>query len=155
MGDININLLSNTDSSINFLNIMSSFCFRQWIHTPTRLNTDGNLTSLIDNIFSNTFMQLHSLAPSIIALIIIAIIIIALTNAGTIYYHISHRLQIFCSTYEEIMCDDTNHTKYIGILTEEKNVNISKLSSQESWISVNDQNIHENTYNNNLEIFYS
>ena len=80
IGDFNINLLSNTDLSINFLNIMSSFCFRQCIHTPIRLNTDGDFTSFIDSIFRNTYMQLHS---------------------GTIHCDISDLLPIFCTTYKK------------------------------------------------------
>ena len=94
MGDFNINLLSNTDLSIIFLNIMSSFCFRQCIHAATRLNIDENITSLIDNIFS--YMQLHT---------------------GTISYNIADHLQIFCATYKKITNDNTNHTKYIGNFT--------------------------------------
>ena len=79
MGDSHINLLDNTDLSINFLNIMFPPCLRQWIHTPTTLNTDGNVTTNIDKIFSSTYMQLHS---------------------GTIPYDISDHLPIFCTTYE-------------------------------------------------------
>ena len=100
IGDVNVNLLGNTDLSINFLNTMSSFCFRQCIHTPTRLNTDGNFTSLVDNIYSNIYMQLHS---------------------GTISYDISDHLHIFCTTYKEITNDNTNRTKYIRNYTAEKN----------------------------------
>ena len=80
---------------------MSSFCFRQCIHTPTRLNTDGNFTSIIDNIFSNTYMQLHT---------------------GTISYDISDHLPIFCTTYKKITDDNTNHTKYIVNLTEKRSI---------------------------------
>ena len=108
IGDFNINLLCNTDSSVNFLNIMSSFCFWQCIHTPTRLISDDNVTSLINNIFSNTYIQLHS---------------------GTISYDISDHLPIFCTTYLKITNDVTNHTKYLRNLTEEKMVNFSKLIS--------------------------
>ena len=116
VGDANINLSSNTDSSIIFLNIMFSFCFMQCIHTVTKLNTDGNLTSFIDNIFSNTYMQLQYC---------------------TISYDISDHLPIFCTTYKKITNDNASHYKYIRNYTEEKMVSLSKLISKEGLLSVN------------------
>ena len=59
VGDFNINLL-NSETSANFLDLMSSYCFKPHISTPTRLNNDGNYTSLIDNIFSNTNNESYS-----------------------------------------------------------------------------------------------
>ena len=52
LGDRNIYLSSNTDASINFLNIMYLFCFGQCIYIPTTPNTDDGYltTSLINNI---------------------------------------------------------------------------------------------------------
>ena len=82
------------------------------------MSTNGNFTSLIDKIFSSTYMQLYS---------------------GTISYDISNHLPIFCATYNEITNDNTNHTKYIGNSTEEKIVNLSKLTSQKSWIQFCEQ----------------
>ena len=132
--NFNINLLSNADLSINFFHIMSSFCFRQSINTPTRLNTDGNFSSLIDRIFSNTYMQLHS---------------------GTISYDISDHLPIICTTYRKITNVCANHNKYIKNVTVEKIVSFSKLIYQESWISIYEQGKLEHAYNSFLEIFHS
>ena len=47
VGDFNINLLSS-EASANFLELMSSHCFKPHISTPTRLNNEGNHASLID-----------------------------------------------------------------------------------------------------------
>ena len=54
MGDFIIDMLTMTDTTTTFLNIMSTFYFKPNIFSPTRLNNDGKFTSLIDNIFTNT-----------------------------------------------------------------------------------------------------
>ena len=59
VGDFNINLL-NSETSANFLDLMSSYCSKPHISTPTRLNNEGNYTSSIDNIFSNTNNESYS-----------------------------------------------------------------------------------------------
>ena len=91
MGDFNIDMLTMTDTTITFLNTMSTFCFKPHIFSPTRLNNDGKFTSLIDNIFTNTTNDYFS---------------------GTIVYDISDHLPIFYSTYtkKQTMNLDIRHT---------------------------------------------
>ena len=53
LGDFNISLLILLDSNvIDFLNVMSTFCFRHLIKRPTMFQVRSN-TSMIDNIFTN------------------------------------------------------------------------------------------------------
>ena len=91
MGDFNIDMLTMTDTTTTFLNIMSTFYFKPNIFSPTRLNNDGKFTSLIDNIFANTTNDSFS---------------------ATIVYDISDNLPIFYSTY-------TKKTDYEPIHTHE------------------------------------
>ena len=86
VGDFNINLL-NTETSANYLDLMSSYCFRPHISTLTRLNNEGDYTSLIDNIVSNTNNESFS---------------------GTICYDISNHLPIYYCAYNNIN-DNYNH----------------------------------------------
>ena len=80
MGDFNIDMLNMTDTTTTFLNTMSTFYFKLNIFNPTRLNNDGNFTSLIDNYLANTTND---------------------SFYGTIVYDISDRLPIFYSTYKK------------------------------------------------------
>ena len=91
MGDFNVNLLNNTDSSTNFLNLMASSYFKPHIFIPTTLINDGYFTSLIDNIFCNTNNQ---------------------SISGTIAYDISDHLPIFFSTYNNN--NNKNSCRYEG-----------------------------------------
>ena len=92
MCDFNIDMLTMTDTTTTFLNIMSTFYFKPNIFSPTRLNNDGKFTSLIDNIFTNTTND---------------------SISGTIVYDISDQLPIFYSTYtqkKQTMNLDIRHT---------------------------------------------
>ena len=80
MGDFNIDMLNMTDTTTTFLNTKSTFYFKPNIFNPTRLNNEGNFTSLIDNIFGNMTNDSFS---------------------GTIVYYISDHLPIFYSTYKK------------------------------------------------------
>ena len=110
---------------------MSSFYLKP--NNPTRLNKEGKLTSLIDNILTNTTKDSFS---------------------GTIVYDISDHLPIFYSTYtkKQTMNLDIRHTHR----TFKKAVFyfIRKIS-QENFITVYLQNNPANAYNNFLKIFYS
>ena len=101
VGDFNINLL-NSETSANFFDLMnSSYCLKPHISTPTRLNNEGNYTSLIDNISSNTNNESFS---------------------GTISYDISDHLPIYyCvynnSTNNNIFNNQTTHARVLRNLT--------------------------------------
>ena len=105
VGDVNINLL-NSETSANFINIMSSYCFKPHISTPTRLNNEDNHTSLIDNIFNNTNNESFS---------------------GTIGYDISDHLPIYYCAYNNsnnnIFNNQTTHARVLWNLTK-TNINI-------------------------------
>lgn len=51
-GDFNINLMSNDNSKISFIDLLITFNYKQTILSPTRIT--NNTSSLIDNIFVNT-----------------------------------------------------------------------------------------------------
>ena len=80
MGDLNVDMLSMTDTTVTFLNTMSSYYFNHHICSPTKLNTEGKFTLLIDTIYYNTTIDSFS---------------------GTIAYVISGHLPMFYSTYIE------------------------------------------------------
>ena len=100
VGDFNINLL-NSETSANFFDLMSSYCLKPHISTPTRLNNEGNYTSLIDNISSNTNNESFS---------------------GTISYDISNHLPIYYCVYNNsnnnnIFNNQTTHARVLRNLT--------------------------------------
>ena len=135
MGDFNIDMLNMTDTTITFLNTMSTFCFKPNIFSPTRLNNDGKFTSLIDNIFTNTTNDFFS---------------------GTIVYDISDHLPIFYSTYTKKQTDyEPRHTTYKRNFTKRNVDDFIRKISQENWITVYLQNNPEYAYDNFLSIFYS
>ena len=63
------------------------------IFISTSLYNNGQFSSLIDNILSNAYSQLHS---------------------GTICYYISDHLPIFRNIYNKITKPDSKHAKYNG-----------------------------------------
>ena len=114
VGNFNINLL-NIETSANFLNPMSSYYSRPHISTPTRLNNEGNYSSLIDNIVSNTNNESFS---------------------GTISYDISDQLPIYYCAYDNnnnnnIFDNQATHARVLRNLTE-TNINnfINKISKE-------------------------
>ena len=84
-------MLNMTDTTTTFRNTMSSFYFRPYTISPTRLNKEEKFASLIDNIITNTTNDSFS---------------------GTIVYDISDHLPIFYSTYDkkQTMNLDIRHT---------------------------------------------
>ena len=117
VGDFNINLLSS-ESSANFLNLISSYCFKPHISTLTRLSNASNYVSLIDNIFSNTNNESFS---------------------GTINYDISDHLPIDYCAYnnsnnnnsENLSYNQATHARVLWNLTK-TNINnfINKISKE-------------------------
>ena len=87
VSDFNINLL-HTETSANFFDVMLSYCYKPHISTPTRLNNEGNYTSLIDNIFSNTNNESYS---------------------STISYDISDHLPIYYCAYNNSNNNNNNN----------------------------------------------
>ena len=126
-GDFNINLL-NSETSANFLDPMSSYCFKPHISTPTRLNNEGNYTSSIDNIFSNTNNESYS---------------------GTISYDISDHLPIYYCAYNNsnnnnIFNNQTTHARVLRNLSKTNINNFINKISKEKWTPIYDQNNPDN-----------
>ena len=134
IGDFNIDMLNMTDTTTTFLDTMSTFYFKPNIHSPTRLNSDGKFTSLIDNIIANTTNDSFS---------------------ETIVYDISDHLPIFYSTYTKKTDYEPRHTTYALNFTKSSVDDFIRKISQQSWIAVYLQNNPENAYCNFLKIFYS
>ena len=134
MGDFNIDMLTMTDTTTTFLNIMSTFYFKLNIFSPTRLNNDGKFTSLIDNILANTTNDSFS---------------------GTIVYDISDHLPIFYSTYTKKTDYEPRHTTYTRNFAKSSVGDFIRKISQDNFITVYLQNNPENASNNFLKIFYS
>ena len=119
VGDFNINLL-NTETSANFLNLMSSYCSKPHISTATRLNNEGNYASLIDNIVSNTNNESFS---------------------GTICYDISDHLPIYYCAYSNSNSNNNhnifnNQTTHAIVLRNLTKTNIKKFINKilkEKW----------------------
>ena len=118
VGDFNINLL-NSETSANFINLISYYCFRPHISTPTRLNNEANYTSLIDNIFSNTNNESYS---------------------GTICYDISDHLPIYYCAYNNSNNNNNNnifsnqtHARVLRNLSRTKLDNFINKISKEKW----------------------
>ena len=87
VGDFNINLLS-TKTSAYFLDLMSSYCFKPHISTPTRLNNEGNYTSLITSSViqtMNPFPVQFAMTFQIIYLFTTVHVITAMTTIIAIY----------------------------------------------------------------------
>ena len=139
VGDFNINLL-NSETSATFLDLMSSYCFKPHISTPTRLNNEGNYTSSIDNIFSNTNNESYS---------------------GTISYDISDHLPIYYYAYnnsnnnnnDNIFNNQTTHARVLRNLSKTNINNFINKISKEKWTPIYDQNNPDNAYDNFLKIF--
>ena len=130
VGDFNINLL-NPETSTNFLNLMSSYCYKPHISTPTRLNNEDNYTSLIDNIFSNTNNESFS---------------------GTISYDISDHLPIYyCAYNNNIFNNETTHASELSNLTKTNINNFINKISKEKLTSIYEHNNQENVNNSFLE----
>ena len=137
--DFNINLL-NSETSANFLDLMSSYCFKPHISTPTRLNNEGNYTSSIDNIFSNTNNESYS---------------------GTISYDISDHLPIYYCAYnnsnnnnnDNIFNNQTTHARVLRNLSKTNINNFINKISKEKWTPIYDQNNPDNAYDSFLKIF--
>ena len=139
VGDFNIKLL-NTETSANFLDLRSSYCFKPHISTPTRLNNEGNYASLIDNIVSNTNNESFS---------------------GTICYDISDHLPIYYCAYNNsnnnnnynIFNNQTTHAMVLRNLTKtNKKYFINKISKEKLTLFY-DQNNPDNAYDSFLKIF--
>ena len=139
VGDFNINLL-NSENSANFLDLMSSYCFKPRISTPTRLNNEGNYTSSIDNIFSNTNNESYS---------------------GTISYDISDHLPIYYCAYnnsnnnnnDNIFNNQTPHARVLRNLSKTNINNFINKISKVKWTPIYDQKNPDNAYDNFLKIF--
>ena len=137
VGDFKINLL-NSETSANFLDLMSSYCFKPHISTPTRLNNEGNYTSLIDNVFSNTNNESFS---------------------GTICYDISDHLPIYYCAYNNskdnnIFNSEATHARVLRNLTNPNINNFINKISTEKWTPIYDQSNPDNAHNSFLEIFF-
>ena len=139
MDKININLLS-PETSANFIDLVSSYCFKPHISTPTRKNNEGNYASLFDNIFSNTNNESYS---------------------GTIIYDISDHLPIFYCAYNNsnnnnnnnIFINQSTHAGVIWNISKTNIVNFINEISNEIWSPINDQNNPDNAYSNIQKIF--
>ena len=139
VGDFNINLLIS-ETSANFLNLISSYCFEPHISTPTRLNNEGNYSSLIDNIVSNTNNESFS---------------------STICYDISDHLPIYYCAYNSsnynnnhnIFNNQTTHARVLGNLTKTNINNFFDKISKEEWTPIYDQRNPDNVYDSFLKIF--
>ena len=137
--DFDINLLIS-DTSGNFLDLTSSYCYKRHISSHTRLNNEGNNTSLIDNIFSNTNNESYS---------------------GTIRYDISDHLPIYYCAYnnsndnnnDKIFNNQTTHAKVLWNLSKTNINNFINKISNDKWTPIYDQYNPDNTYYNFRKIF--
>ena len=133
--DLNMNL-QNTETTAKFLNLMSYF--KPHMSTPTRLNNEGNNTSLIDNIFSNTNNESFS---------------------GTISYDISDHLPIYHCAYNNsnnnnnIFNNKTTHARVSRNFTKTNINNFINKIYKEKWTPIYEQINPENAYNSFLEVF--
>ena len=95
--DFMINFLDNTDTSTNFLSLMVSSYFTPCIHIPTRLNYEGNFTSLLIiflviqitkpslALLRMIFWIIHlSFLPTIVIMILVIIIVVMMLNRQSI-----------------------------------------------------------------------
>ena len=140
VGDFNINLLSS-ETSANFLDLMSSYCSKTHISTPTRLNNEGNYAFLIDNIFRNTNNE--SFSGTFSHLVI--------SDHPPIYYCAYNNSNN--NNNSNIFNNQPTHARVLRNLTKTNINNFINKISKEKWTPIYDQNNPDNAYNSILEIF--